>query len=328
MVAKSKITAREVANLAGVSVSAVSRAFRADSPLSDEKRKKIRSVALQLGYKTPAAKLEAARGRGTIAVVTSDLNDPFTSHSVSLLSRELQKRGSKMAFHAIDSKAQADAVMHQVVDSHADGVILISNDLNFQMSEACRDNGVPVVLFNRVHSECGTMAVCCDNYGGGRKVAARFVETGRRNIAYMGGDGLNTEQLDRSRGLRDQLDEAGLRVQATVNGHFSYDGAFRAARALFASHKGIDALFCANDLMAVAALNAARASEIRVPEDIALIGFDDMFMASWDSFKLTTLRQPLARMLEQSLDMLADASATYSGDVRILPGELIVRATG
>lgn len=323
-----KVTAKDVAKRAGVSVAAVSRAFRPDAPLAEGKRALIKSIALELGYRTPAGRLEAARSEGTIAVVAGDLGNPFYASVTEELSRQLTERKARMLFHAVPRGQDVDAVMRQVLAYRSDGAILTSATLSSKLAEACRQNGIPVVLLNRVQADKGMMAVCCDNYGGARKVAARFLAGGRRRIGFLAGRRDTSTQLERARGFRDQLTEAGQGIVLQAEGAFDYDIARAAAEEMFRARPAIDALFCANDLMALAALNAARAIGVRVPEDVAIIGFDDIPMASWEAYNLTTIRQPVRRMLVQALDLISDTQAREAGDIRILPGEMMIRGSG
>lgn len=323
-----KVTAKDVAVRAGVSVAAVSRAFRPEAPLSEAKRSLIKSVALELGYRTPAEKLEAARSKGTIAVVAGDLANPFYATVTEELSRQLTQRNAQMLFHAVPSGQDVDAVMRQVLAYRTDGAILTSATLSSKLADACRQNGIPVVLLNRIQADKGMMAVCCDNYGGARKVAARFMAGSRKRIGFLAGRRDTSTQLERARGFQDQLNEAGNGISLQADGAFDYDIARAAAEEMFRAKPRIDALFCANDLMALAALNAARALGVRVPADVAIIGFDDIPMASWEAYNLTTIRQPVRRMLVQALDLISDAQAREAGDIRILPGDMMIRGSG
>ena len=173
------------------------------------------------------------------------------------------------------------------------------------------------------------MAVCCDNYGGAQQIAERFLTGGRQRIAFMGGRRDTSTHLERMRGFRDRLEDAGRVFAQQLDGEFDYRRAYAAAQEMLARRPLPDAVFCANDIMAIAVLDAARIAGASVPDDLAVVGFDDIPMAAWESYRLTTVRQPLRRMLDQAVDIiLASDGSEEIGDIRILPGELQVRESG
>ena len=324
-----KVTAKEVAALAGVSVSAVSRAYRAEASISEEKRKMVLSAASQLGYVSSVEKVLAEQSTNTIAMVVSELRNPFYPIAIDELTRILPQRNLKAIMHVVPTAEDVDTIMRQVLDFRTEGVILASSTMTSQLSRACRDLGIPAVLLNRIQTDRNMLAVCCDNYGGARQIAGRFVKMNRQRIAFIGGRRDTSTHLERLNGFRDQLNEAGREIVHRLDGGFDYQQAYLAARDLLSQRPMPDALFCANDIMAIAALDAARSMGVRVPDDLAVIGFDDIPMAAWESYRLTTMRQPLRRMLQQAVDLILTAEAAWdTGDIRVIPGELQVRESG
>ncbi|KUF10054.1 substrate-binding domain-containing protein [Pseudoponticoccus marisrubri] len=324
-----KVTAKDVAAAAGVSVSAVSRAFRPDAPLSEAKRKAVFSAATRLGYVSSTDKLLSRQATNTIAMVVSEMQNPFYPIAVDHLVGQLAERGLKAIVHVVTSADEIDTIMRQVLDFRTEGVILASSTMSSQLARSCRENGLPAVLLNRVQPDSSMMAVCCDNYGGARQIAGRFLSGGRQRIAFVGGRRDTSTHLERMRGFRDALEEAGQGMAHALDGAFDYQKAFAAGQELLTRRPLPDAVFCANDIMAVAVLDAARGKGVRVPDDIAVIGFDDIPMAAWEAYRLTTMRQPLRRMLHQAVEIITSAGAELdSGDIRILPGEMMVRDSG
>ncbi|MCA0957020.1 LacI family DNA-binding transcriptional regulator [Mameliella sediminis] len=318
-----KVTAKDVAARAGVSVSAVSRAYRADAPIAEAKRRAIFAAAAELGYVSRIDNILSSQASNTIAMVVGDMRNPFYPVVADELSRLLPERGMRVIMHVVPSGEDVDMVMRQVLDYRAEGVILASSNMGSQLAGQCRRNGIPAVLMNRVQSDNRMKAVCCDNYGGARVIASRFLDAGRNRIAFVGGRSDTSTHLERMRGFADRLDEADQPLFRQLDGGYSYRRAFAAAQELLSCRPLPDALFCANDIMAIAALDAARAEGISVPDDIAIAGFDDIPMAAWKSYRLTTIRQPLRRMLGQAIDMITAPNVDPAeGDIRILPGEL------
>ncbi|MCJ7873205.1 LacI family DNA-binding transcriptional regulator [Marinovum sp. 2_MG-2023] len=324
-----KITAKDVADLAGVSTSAVSRAYRSDAPIAEDKRKAIFAAAARLGYVSNVDKTLSKQATNTIAMVVSELHNPFYPNAVDELVRQLPERGLKAIVHVVPSAEEVDTIMRQVLDFRTEGVILASSTMTSDMARLCRENGLPAVLLNRVQTDNTMMAVCCDNYGGAQQIASRFLTAGRQRIAFVGGRRDTSTHLERMRGFRDHLEEAGTPIYRQLDGGFDYQQAFRAAQDLLGQRPLPDAVFCANDIMAIAFLDAARIAGVSVPQDIAVIGFDDIPMASWAAYRLTTVRQPLRRMLHQAVDIITSAEASFdSGDIRILQGEMQERESG
>lgn len=324
-----KITAKDVAALAGVSVAAVSRAYRVDAPIADAKRKAIFAAAARLGYISNVDKVLSKQSTNTIAMVVSELRNPFYPSAIDELIRQLPERGLKAIVHVVTSADEVDTIMRQVLDFRTEGVILASSTMTSRLARSCREMGLPAVLLNRVQSDSSMMAVCCDNYSGARQIAARFLSGGRQRIAFVGGRSDTSTHLERMRGFQDQLEHGGQSICCQFDGGFDYQQAFRAGQVLLEQRPLPDAVFCANDIMAVAVLDAARIKGISVPKDIAVIGFDDIPMAAWESYRLTTIRQPLRRMLKQAVDIIVNADASIeTGDIRVLQGEMQERESG
>lgn len=324
-----KVTAQDVAERAGVSRAAVSRAFRSDRSLSDDKRARVLDAARALGYASPSAQAVASVTTGTVTLVAGDLENPFYPVAAAELSRALHAAGRRLVLHAVPPDQDVDAVLEQVLDYRSDAAIVTSAHMSSRIARACREAGMPVILFNRVQPDAAMTAVTCDNYAGGRLAAQHFAAMGRTRIAMIGGDASTSTHLERSRGFRDALADRGLNLSQTPSGAFRYDLAFAAARSLFAGARRPDAVFALNDIMALATLDAAREAGLSVPEDVAIIGFDDIPMADWPSYRLTTLRQPLRRMVAETLDLIdaQKADPGVGGTIRILPVEMIRRDT-
>ncbi|MCJ8140963.1 substrate-binding domain-containing protein [Falsirhodobacter halotolerans] len=325
-----KITARQVAEAAGASLSAVSRAFVPGSPLAEDRRQHILNVARDLGYVSPAGRSIGRLAKGSISLVAGDLSNPFYVNVMELLSHALNARGQRLVLHAIPPGGSVDLVMRHVLSYGADAAIVTSARMSSEIARACRRQGMPVVLFNRVQPDAQMAAVTCDNYHGSARIAARFLASGRRRIAHVTGLRDTSTHLERNRGFLDRLLDADLHPVASACGDFTYAGAQDAVRVLLDQGVPFDAMFCENDIMALAAADALRAAGRHVGEDVALIGFDDIPMAAWDSYRLTTFHQPVQTMVVETLDLLDRlvANPGTAGDIRVLPGHIVERATG
>lgn len=323
-------TAADIARAAGSSPAAVSRAFRPEAPIAPELRARILHLAAEMGYQPPVERALARRSTGTVTLVAGDLENPFYPMAANALAQELAARGRRMVLHAVPPGGDVDQVMDQVLAFRSDAVIVTAALMSSRLARACRAAQMPVVLFNRVQPDSRMTAVTSDNYGGGRLVARRFLETGRQRIALIGGRRDTSTHLERQRGFIDLLEEAGQPLVASQPGQYDYGTSLAAARALLTARPAPDAIFCINDLMALAALDAARDLGLRVPDDVAVIGFDDVAMAGWASYRLTTVRQPLAQMAAEAVDLVAAqlADPRAEGTIRVLPVALITRGSG
>ncbi len=324
-----KATAKQVAHAAGVSLSAVSRAFKPGSPLDEDKKKRILAVASEIGYVSPARRTAEAIAAGTVSLVAGDLLNPFYPMVLETLALQLQATNRQLLVYALPSQTDVDAIIPQILAARPSGIIVTSAKLTSLMAGACREEGIRVVLFNRTQPDFNLHTVSCDNYAGGRDIARYLLERGHREIAFIGGLPDTSTHVERSRGFRDCLRETGISLAAEGQGLFAYHGAYEDASRLLSARKRPSAIFCCNDIMAIAAIDAAREKGLNVPGDVAIVGFDDIPMAAWNAYKLTTIRQPVERMIEEALELIVRSSdADDDGSARTIRGKLIERASG
>lgn len=326
----SRATSSLVARRAGVSVAAVSRAFNPGAVIAAQTRQRVLAAASAIGY-VPRTLLRAGGASPPgIGVVMGDLTNPFFPEVLERLTHGLRARGYGMQLHCAPRGTDVDAVIPDLFRIPPAGVLMGSATLSPGLARICRERGVPVVLLNRAVPAPGVSMVGCDNHAGGLRVAELFLRTGRRRIAFMGGRPDIASGIERARGFRDGLAVAGRTLHAAEMGGFAYEPALAAARRLFALVERPDAVFCANDVMALAVLDHVRhEAGLRVPQDVSVVGFDDIAMASWPAYGLTTIRQRTEVMTEEAIDLLARlATAPGSEGVsRLVTGVLVPRAS-
>jgi DNA-binding LacI/PurR family transcriptional regulator len=325
-----RATSALVARRAGVSVAAVSRAFTPGATIAAETRQRVLAAASAVGY-VPRTLLRASvEAPPSIGVVMGDMTNPFFPEVLERLTIGLRARGYGVQVQCAPRGTDVDAVIPDLFRVPLAGVLMGSATLSSGLARICRERGVPVVLLNRAVPTPGVSMVGCDNHAGGMRVAELFLRTGRQRIAFMGGRPDIASGTERGRGFRDALAAAGRTLHATENGGFVYEAAYGAARRLFASPTHPDAVFCANDVMALAVLDHLRHERgLRVPEDVSVVGFDDIAMASWPAYGLTTIRQRTEVMTEEAIDLLARLGAApgSAGISRLVTGVLVTRAT-
>jgi DNA-binding LacI/PurR family transcriptional regulator len=219
--------------------------------------------------------------------------------------------------------------MQELLDYQVDGIVTASVAMTNDLTARCRAAGIPVVMFNRGQDDAGLSEVTSDNVSGGRKVAEHLITTGHRRIAHiMGWQGSSTGR-DRALGFAEALREAGLAPFAMIDGMYSREEASKATRALFSGPERPDAIFVGNDHMAFAVMDTLRFElGLTVPGDVSVIGYDDVPLAAWPAYNLTTLRQPVRRMVDATVEILLNQIEGETTPSRIrLEGPLIERGS-
>jgi DNA-binding LacI/PurR family transcriptional regulator len=329
--APAKITAIDVARLAGVSQSAVSRVFTPGASASKATVEKVRAAAAQLGYRPdPLARAMITGRTRIIGLVVAYLENQFYPVAIERLSRVLQAKGYHvLVFMAENSTEKVPQVMQELLDYQVDGIVTASVAMTNDLTARCRAAGIPVVMFNRGQDDAGLSEVTSDNVSGGRKVAEHLITTGHRRIAHiMGWQGSSTGR-DRALGFAEALREAGLAPFAMIDGMYSREEASKATRALFSGPERPDAIFVGNDHMAFAVMDTLRFElGLTVPGDVSVIGYDDVPLAAWPAYNLTTLRQPVRRMVDATVEILLNQIEGETTPSRIrLEGPLIERGS-
>jgi DNA-binding LacI/PurR family transcriptional regulator len=330
-VADRRVTAREVAELAGVSVSAVSRTFTAGASVSPRTREKVLAATQSLGYQPNALARSLMTGRTElIALISNNFDNPLFMEIFDLFTRRLQQRGRRPLLANLSGGARPHLALEMLLKYSVDGVIVASSTLPLRFIEECAEAGMPVVqAFGRPGSSASGNIVGCDNLQGGRLAGDMLRERGYKNIAFLGGPQAATSTEDRLRGLRDSLAIAGLAPCAVVYGHsYCHEAGFTLMKQLL-RNGGIDAVFCGDDVLAMGAIDACRDANVDVPRDIGVIGFNNMAMAAWPGYNLTTIHQPVADIIVTAVELLlgiVDQSA-LSTEARLFDCSAVERGT-
>ncbi|GGE44279.1 LacI family DNA-binding transcriptional regulator [Actibacterium pelagium] len=326
-----KVTSAEVAKLAGVSQSAVSRVFTPGASASKKTVDKVKKAAEELGYRPNSLARAMVSGRSRIiGLVVAYLENHFYPEALEKLSNALQERGYHvLVFLAPNTAADIDNVVEEILDYQVDGIIAASVGMSTELSARCQAAGVPMVLFNRSQDGPEMSAVTSDNFAGGRKVAEFLLASGHRKIGYIAGwEGAST-QRDREAGFVHKLAEEGVDLHARGVGNFKMEQAAEATRTMFAQDPP-EAVFVANDHMAFAVMDVLRSElGLKVPEDVSVVSYDDVPTAAWPAYNLTTVRQPANRMVSETVDILLDEiEGEAHGPRRVeIDGPLIIRGS-
>ncbi len=327
-----KVTAQDVARAAGVSQPTVSRVFTPGNKVSKGMEEKVRAAADALGYRPNTLARSLITGQSmTIGLIVAYLDNPFYTEALERLSLTLKERGYNiMIFMAANQAADVDHVVNDLLSHQVDGIIMASVSTSSALTERLLDEGVPLILFNRGHANAQLSSVTSANFDGGHRVAEFLLAGGHGRIAHISGWQGASTGLDRAEGFMAGLKAAGQKPLAMVDGLFSRKAAAEAARTLFAQDTTPDAIFVGNDHMAFAVLEVLRGElGLSVPGDVSVVGYDDVAMAAWPSFELTTVRQPANRMVEAVVNQLIDQiEGRANGPKQIeINGPLILRSS-
>ena len=327
-----KTTSVEVAKLAGVSQSAVSRVFTPGASSSKRTSEKVLNAAAKLGYRPNILARSLITGRSRIiGLVVAHLDNYFYPEAVELLSNALQKKGYHvLVFMASKTAGNIDDVLEEMLDYQVDGVIAASVAMSSDLAARCNAAGVPVVLFNRAENNERLSAVTSDNIDGGQKVAKFLIAGGYKRLGYIAGwEGAST-QRDREAGFIEELKKHKRSLYAREVGNFNMEEARQAARKMFTAREIPDAVFVANDHMSFAVMDVIRFElGLKIPEQVSVVGYDDVPVASWPAYDLTTVRQPVNRMVAETVSFLLECIVGQKTNTRQIQieGPLIVRGS-
>lgn len=305
--AKTSVTSIDVARLANVSQSAVSRTFTTGASVSEDTKQRVLDAAKALGYRPNALARSLISGRSRIiGLAVAYLENHFYPIVIEQLSRALQTHGYHVMLF-MTQPGQQDQVVNEILQYKMDGVVLASVTLSSHIAEECANIGVPVVLFNRYIPDSHVSSVTSDNEQGGRLVAELFVKNAYKRIAYIAGTENSSTNNDREKGFKQGLAVAGFSVWKSTPGMFSFEGATIAARELLVGNEKPDAIFVGNDHMAFAVMDVIRSEfGLRIPEDISVVGYDNVPEADWAAYSLTTVQQPVEAMIEATVNILLE----------------------
>ena len=332
------VTLRDVAREAGVSASAVSRAFTPGASVAPATLARIMAASDSLGYlpNRLAASLTTGRTR-LVGIVADDFGNPFFLRVFDLMTKGLQARGLRPLLVNLQPGTTAAQALGMLREYAVDAAVLVSGTLPAGFARSFRDAGLPVTHCF-AQAATGTKAAPdlpqsgIDDAAAGQLAAATLIRHGYRCIGYLGGPAQTLPAQNRFAGFQAEA----LRYQSQVHAAYADAWSFAAGRAtmqamLQATFQDgpCDAYFCADDVLAIGAMSALRDAGLRVPQDVGVIGLNDMEMAGWAGINLTTIAQPVAQIVASCIDQtvaLIEHPQTPA-EARIFPAGLVLRGT-
>ena len=321
------VTSHDVARRAGVSQSAVSRCFKPGASASKKMRERVRRAAEELGYTPNAiARSLITRRSNLVAVLISNLTSLYYPEVLSELAAHASAHNERILLFAVPQESDVDQTIDQVMQYQVDGVISAVR-LSVERLESFTRRHIPVVFFNRYLRDTPVNAVCCDQVDAANVLVTRLHRAGHRRFGVIAGPKDSVVGEERLRATVDKLAEFGIRNIQVVRGGYDYDSGRQGLHQLLKqSQRAPQVAVCANDVMAIGCIDAARFDlGMKVPEDLSVVGFDGVGPSTWESHRVTTVRQPVRRMAEATLTLLMEriANPSLPPEKRILVGQLI-----
>ena len=319
-------TIRDVARAAGVSVATVSRALNGADNVLPETKQRVLDIAAQMKF-TPsgAARSLITRHTETIGALLPDLYGEYFSEFIRGIDQAARARGLHLLVSSSHGDAGEAAAALRAMSGRVDGLLVMSPHADADFLSLNLPSSLPAVLVNTARL-AGHASFAVDNHGGALAMTRHLVRAGRKRIAFIGGPKGNPEAAERLRGYREGLRKGAKEI--VFEGDFTEESGWAAGRRIAQTRPRPDAVFAGNDMMAIGCLAAFAEAGLRVPEDIALGGFDDIPIARYVSPALTTIHVPIAALGAAALEALAKAIETPGhkpGRQVVMPVELIVR---
>ena len=323
-------TSEDVAQLAGVSQATVSRVFAGGANVSEKKRKKILDAAAQLEYK-PNAQARSLITRKTmmVGIIMRNIRDPFYSAVLEIFHTRLSPLGYQLIFNNSENEIIEEWEIAKLLEYNVEGIIVTDALLSEGATRKLKRSGIVSILFNRYAEGLNSSAVYCDNYLAAQQIATYLVEMGHRTFAFISGPRNTSTTVDRLKGFREVLLERKIKDLTIIPGTYTYESGFQSAQELLTRNKKIDCIFCGSDIIALGVMDAARLVGFRIPEDLSVVGFDNIRMLGWTPYPLTTWEQPLEDMVTSTVELLLKEINDKNAVPRIIAmkGHLVIRNT-
>jgi DNA-binding LacI/PurR family transcriptional regulator len=332
-VSRTAATLDQVARAAGVSRATASRVFSGNPAVSEEARRSVERAAGELGYVPNRAARSLAAGRSeSVGVVIPEpgsrlFGDPLLPRLLGGIGAELSANGLQMVLFAPQSAADVARLEQYLVGGHVDAVLLLALHESDTLPSRLMARGIPMVFGGRPQQLLDVSYVDVDNQAGGRAATEHLIAQGRRKIAHLAGPSHVASARERLQGFREAMWNAALRSDFVEAGDLDRDAGEMAMGRLLALGHEVDAVFAASDAMAAGAMWALQVLGRRVPDDVAVIGFDDSPIASATQPRLSSVKQPVEEMGREMARLVLSMSAVrgQASKQMILSPELAVR---
>jgi DNA-binding LacI/PurR family transcriptional regulator len=306
------VSAQEVADLAGVSRSAVSRTFTDGASVSEATRRKVLRAAEQLGYHVNhLARSLIQEQSGIVCLIVADVATPYQARMLDALSRRLQAIDRvAMVINTSGDSGGGEAALRQTLNYRASATVVLSGTPPAALVATCINSGQRVILINRDDPLDGPINVSVDNAVAAREALHMLDRCGCRRVAVVSSTARTPSLVARERAFAEAAAERGVEASVIRAGPTGYAAGFEAGRIVLSGSARPDAAFCVTDLLACGFMDAARREfGLGIPEDLCVIGFDDIEQAGWAAYDLTTFRQPIDAIADHIMTVIDDPAA-------------------
>jgi LacI family transcriptional regulator len=298
----------EIAKLAGVSTATVSRALNNKGPIREDTRRKILKIAREVNYRpSVVAQSLAGKKTQTIGLILPEIEGAFYTSMINAIDRELKKFNYYLLVSSSHSQFDiTEDIINLMSSGRIDGVMLMAPLIYRELPAILPKINLPIVTINTGKALASVSVFNVDNYQGAYAMTEHFIEQGLKRIATIKGPEGNFDSAERFRGYLDALKDNGIKFQKqyAVTGDFTNKGGYYGFSRLICLRERPQAIFAANDMTALGVYEAARNMKIRIPEDIVVGGFDDIYLGRMVSPQLSTVHVPAAELGIKALQHL------------------------
>ena len=309
MTKKRKSNSNDVAKLAGVSQASVSRAFSPNGSISASKKEKILQAAKQLHYVPNAmARALISNQSNCIAIIQPISKNPYFYSKVLQELLELLRKENQRAFVFSQDDKDIDDILPLIDQYQVDGVILASANIDARLINEYVNRGIEFSFINRNVPNVYASSICTDNKKATKDLVSYLANKGYKKLACIAGDSKASTAIDRVEGFVQQINELNLENLGISYCDFNIDSGYGAALSLIKGNKNLpEVIVCGNDEIAIGVINAINENtDLKIPEDIAVTGFDNIEVANWPGYQLTTIEQPIKKLCQITVNDLLD----------------------
>ncbi|MEF9917442.1 MAG: LacI family DNA-binding transcriptional regulator [Lachnospiraceae bacterium] len=302
------VTSKDVAKRAGVSQSTVSRVFNSPqgSEVKPAAKKKVLAAAREIGYRPNLVARGMSTGKtNVIGLVVGDSLGPFYNQIINNFVEKIQEIGKQCLVFKVPRQEQIDVIIERVIQFQVEAVVITASAMTKVMAETIMSNDIPVVLFNRFIPGVDINTVYVNPVEGAGLVAEFLHEKGHKNIGYIQFKRETSEEMEKKIGFYSKLRQYDIFQLKEEKSGYNYEEGYEAGRRMLCGEHAPSAIFCTSDLIAMGVMDVAKKEfNLRIPEDLAIIGYDDIEMSAWKAYELSTVHQPIEKMIAKTIEIL------------------------
>jgi len=322
-----KVTSYDVAREAGVSQSAVSRVFRPGLSVSQKTRDKVMATANEMGYRPNAiARMLITKQSGMVAVIVSSRANVNYPEVLSQVSKQLAARNKRVLLFTLDDVEGLDELFEQILTFQVDGVIALAAHFESHRLAQFEKHEIPVVLYNRNVPDAMANTVCCNHEQGIKQLITELEKNNPKKYLLLSGPEDSDVANERREIAIKLLEQFGVKDVSILYGDYSYQSGRDCLAKWLQHNPAPDAIICSNDTMAIGVIDEARENhDIHIPNDISVVGFDGITSSAWQSYQITTIKQPVEKLVKAAVEMLLEhiENPDSPPEARVLTGALI-----